>query len=162
MDSLPQRIIEQLDIHLERIERCLGRLPPEALWRRLRDGTNSIGNLCLHLAGNESHYIGRGIGGADYARDRPAEFQTQGGFSAAELAAKLCAARALTRDALAGLSGLSDADLARPLATDHPPGATVLTVLLHVAEHYAYHTGQIVLLTRAFQDGGERVLEWGH
>lgn len=54
--------VEQMDMQLARIEECLERIPADKLWQRPRAGVNSVGNLCLHLAGNESHYVGRGIG----------------------------------------------------------------------------------------------------
>jgi uncharacterized damage-inducible protein DinB len=159
MESFYQQIWDQLEAERQRLERCLGRLSENQVWKRPRPGVNSIGNLCLHLAGNESHYLGRGIGGIPYTRDRSGEFNAEGGFTAAELLEKLAAARRASRTAL---ENLTLADLERPVAADYPPGATVLGVLLHAAEHYAYHTGQVVLLTRILQAGDERVLEWSH
>jgi uncharacterized damage-inducible protein DinB len=152
-------LLAGMDENLARIERCLGRLPDEALWKRPRAGMNSVANLCLHLAGNESHYIGRGVGGTDYVRDRPFEFRADGGVARAEILDRLREARATTRRVV---SGLQPSDLGRRVKSDHPPEPTVLKVILHVAEHYAYHTGQIVLLTRLLQEGEERLLQWGH
>jgi uncharacterized damage-inducible protein DinB len=120
---------------------------------------NSVGNLCLHLAGNESHYLGAVIGGSGYRRDRPAEFTAGGGFDAPALLARLREARASTRAALATLA---PADLDLPVAADHPAAPTARKLILHVATHYAYHSGQIVLLARWLQPGEERILPWGH
>lgn len=157
--GLLDRLLDQLEEERARIERALGRLAEDAIWRRPRAGMSSAGNLCLHLAGNESHYIGHGIGGSGYLRERSREFTTEGGLSRAELIARLRAARETTRGVLAELG---PEDLDRPLAIDYPQGATVLRVLLHVTHHYSYHTGQIVLLARLLQEGEERLLEWGH
>ncbi|MCZ6793740.1 MAG: DUF664 domain-containing protein [Planctomycetota bacterium] len=159
MEPLLAVIVGELDVDLTRIERCLERLPEESVWKRPRDGMNAVGNLCLHLAGNESHYVGHGIGRAEYVRDRPGEFRATGGFSSAQLVEKLREARQLTRETFGKLSA---ADLDRPVEIDHPGDPTVLRLVLHVFEHYAYHTGQIVLLTRWLQASDERVLEWGH
>lgn len=153
-----------LDAQLARIVRCLDRLDADprtrdAIWRRPRAGVNSIGNLCLHLAGNESHYIGHLVGGSDDARDRRGEFEAEGGYSREDLVERLEAARQTTREVFARLDV---DDLERVVASDHPPRPTVGRVALHVVEHYAYHAGQIVLLTRLAQSGDERLLEWGH
>lgn len=143
-----------------RIEKCLDRLSEDDVWKRLRPKMNSVGNLCLHLAGNESHYIGHGIGETGYVRDRPHEFDATGGYSKAELVAKLHAARQST---LRSLDGLTAADLDRALdGLDYPEQPTVLNVVVHVVQHYGYHTGQIVLLTKLLQATDERVLQWGH
>ena len=159
MEPLIAALYDRLELQRERIERCMRRISGDAVWKRPREGVNSIGNLCLHLAGNESHYIGRGIGGADYLRDRHGEFEASGGAGARELVEKLAEARRTTRRVLEDIAA---SDLDRPVDVDYPPSPTALGVLLHVVEHYAYHTGQIVLLTRILQPGGDRVLEWGH
>lgn len=159
MDPLLRELLGQLDFHLGTIERCLRRLPGEAIWRRLRPGTNSVGNLCLHLAGNESHYIGKVLAESGYQRRRSAEFTVEGGKNARELTGALREARVGTRELLARL-GPNDFD--RSVDSNYPENPTVLRVILHVADHYAYHTGQIVHLTRVLQGGEERVLPWGH
>ena len=44
------------------------------LWVVKGEITNSAGNLCLHLLGNVSHFIGHLVGGTGYERDRQEEF----------------------------------------------------------------------------------------
>lgn len=156
---LLNELFEFLEEERLRIGNCLGRLGADALWRTPRPGVNAIGNLCLHLCGNESHYIGHGVGGNEYERDRPAEFAARGGSTASELLVKLRDARESTRRIFAELE---DSDLGGLVDVNHPPQPTVLRVILHVATHYSYHTGQIVHLTRVYQTEDERVLEWGH
>jgi uncharacterized damage-inducible protein DinB len=131
-----------------RIEERLKRLSEEAIWKRPREDMSSIGNLCLHLAGNESHYIGCCIGHSDYERDREAEFATGGGVSRDELLEKLRSARDGTR---AVFQNLSPADMYRSVATGGDEETTVVETLLRIAEHYGYHAGQIVLLTRLYE-----------
>src|SRR5690606_39762533 len=46
----------------------------ENLWKVDGSIANSAGNLCLHLIGNMSHFVGKEIGGFDYTRDRDFEF----------------------------------------------------------------------------------------
>jgi uncharacterized damage-inducible protein DinB len=59
---------------LPKIERCLERLSDEQIWWRPNDQSNSIGNLLLHLCGNARQWIVCGVGGANDARNRDAEF----------------------------------------------------------------------------------------
>jgi uncharacterized damage-inducible protein DinB len=159
MESLLEQLLEQMEEHRNRIERALERVPEEKLWERPRDGLNSVGNLCVHLVGNESHYIGRIVGGTGYERDRPAEFNAESGAPAAQILAALADARATTERIFAELTA---ADFSREVDSNWPPEPTVLRVILHVAQHYAFHTGQIILLARLLQPGSERILDWGH
>ena len=62
-------------------------LPPDALWRRANEQSNSVGNLLLHLAGNVRQWIVGGVGGAPDTRYRAAEFETRTGAEAATLLA---------------------------------------------------------------------------
>jgi len=57
-----------------KIAHCLETLPADALWRRVGDDSNSVGNLLLHLAGNVRQWIVSGVGGAEDHRLRSAEF----------------------------------------------------------------------------------------
>ncbi len=159
MEPILKELLEALEDERRRIDLCLDKLPEDRIWKRPRPGSNSIGNLCLHLAGNESHYVGHCVGGDDYARDRAGEFNAEGGFSAAELSQRLARARATTRRVFEQLSAEG---LSRVVESNHPPDPTALRVILHVTHHYGYHAGQIVLLTRLFQESTDRVLEWGH
>src|ERR1044072_2007919 len=50
----------------------------DALWRTDMALPNSGGNLCLHLCGNLSHFIGATLGGSGYVRNRDLEFSDKG------------------------------------------------------------------------------------
>ncbi|HLU47352.1 MAG TPA: DinB family protein [Planctomycetota bacterium] len=159
MIPLLEELHRELETDRARIESALARLEPTDIWRRPRPSMSSIGNLCLHLAGNESHYIGRLIGKTSYVRRRSEEFTTENGPGREGLIEKLREARATTTRAF---ESLREDDLGRTVESDHPQDPTVLRTIIHVIEHYGYHTGQIVLLTRLFQASDERLLEWGH
>ena len=159
MQTLLHDLFVELERNRARVESSLARLSEETIWRRPRPSMNSVGNLCLHLAGNESHYIGEVVGGVPSGRRRSEEFLAEGGATRDEHIAKLAAARAITHDVFAALG---PEDLDRELESNHPPEPTVRRVILHVTEHYGYHTGQMVLLARLFQAGDGRILEWGH
>lgn len=158
--------LKLLDIELEKIGLALTRLSDEQLWYKLKDGTNSVGNLCLHLAGNEYHSIVSSIGEHPFVRDRSAEFLMENGYTCRELSVRLYSVREKSREVLAALS---EDDLYREVHVYYPPEAGVasytrqmMDFLYHVTTHYAYHTGQIVYITRLLQEQNEHLLKWRH
>lgn len=69
------------------------------------------------------------------------------------------------------LDKLDDSDLARQIempassSTVTPEPAkfqSCLSVILYVVEHYSYHTGQIVYITKLLQNSDEYLLKWRH
>jgi uncharacterized damage-inducible protein DinB len=136
------RKLRQLE---ERIEACLARLSDDQLWSRAGESSNSAGNLCLHLAGNVRQWIIHGIGGAADVRTRDAEFAARGGISRDELLLRL---RETVGEACAILDALPPARLLETI-TPQRHQVTVTEAILHVVEHFAEHTGQIILLTKA-------------
>src|SRR5689334_17203796 len=67
----------------------LNALPPDRLWWRPNQDSNSVGNLLLHLNGNLRQWIVAGVGGETYARHRAEEFAAHEGRPASELLADL-------------------------------------------------------------------------
>jgi uncharacterized damage-inducible protein DinB len=130
-------------------------LPPEAIWWRANDGSNSAGNLLLHLAGNVGQWIVSGVGGAPSARDRAGEFAAQGGPSADALLAEL---ERVLNDADAVLGGLTAANLAST-RTIQGRSLTVFEAVYHVVEHFSLHLGQIVLIAKLHTPGAVRFYE---
>src|SRR5947208_2914503 len=57
-----------------RVERAARSVPRDKLYTKPFAFGNSIGHLVLHLTGNLNHYIGAGIAGTGYVRNRPLEF----------------------------------------------------------------------------------------
>ena len=57
------RLLQQLEV-----------IDDQHLWSVVPGVANSAGNLMLHLNGNLREFVGRQIGGVDYARDRAREF----------------------------------------------------------------------------------------
>ena len=45
------------------IRACIEQLDDEQIWWRPNGGSNSVGNLVLHVRGAVLHYLGRGVGG---------------------------------------------------------------------------------------------------
>lgn len=134
------------DEYLPKLRQCVEALPDDAIWRRANESSNSIGNLLLHLAGNVRQWIVGGVGEQDVERDRAAEFSACDGASGADLIENLGRAVA---EADSVIGALTIDDLERPCLIQERD-TTVLEAIYHVVEHFAMHTGQIVLLTKAY------------
>lgn len=111
-----------------------------SLWRELPGAPNSGGTLVLHLVGNLRHFVGKGLGGTDYVRDREAEFRDRG-HTRDELLEMLDITAREVDSALAIIAP----DL---LGSEHalPAGGWLVRndeLLLHLAAHLAYHLGQL-------------------
>ncbi len=128
---------------------CIYALPEAAIWGRSNPESNSIGNLIIHLAGNVTEWIIGGVGGKSFERTRDQEFAQQTGGSGADLLARL---EAVLREADAVLAEVTEADLERTLVVQGRE-TTVLGAIYHVVEHFAMHTGQIILLTKIYSPG---------
>ena len=135
-----------------KLHACLEALPADALWRQPAPGSNAIGNLLLHLNGNVRQWIISGVGGADDARDRDAEFSAREGAPAAELLAKL---EQTLHQADAVLARLTPDDLLSRRSIQSRD-ISVLEAVYHVTEHFGMHTGQIILLTKMIAPGSLR------
>jgi uncharacterized damage-inducible protein DinB len=132
-----------------RIEDCLAKLTDEQIWIRGSDNENAAGNLVLHLCGNVRQWIGTGVGGAPDIRDRDSEFAARGNRTTAELTELLSKT---IDDALPVLRSLN-ADRLAELITVQGYRVTVLEAVYHVVEHFAEHTGQIILITKLATGG---------
>jgi uncharacterized damage-inducible protein DinB len=142
--------------YLPKIERCLEELSEEAVWWRANPESNSIGNLLLHLAGNVRQWIVSGIGGAPDDRIRQQEFDAQSGITRAELLVRLRQALFEVDDVLAAF------EPSRVLEERQIQGydVVVLEALFHVVEHFAMHTGQIILLTKMLKGADLKFYEF--
>ncbi len=130
--------------NLPHIVKCLQQLSEEEIWWRPNAASNSAGNLVLHLCGNVRQWIISGLGGAPDKRQRDLEFSEQGPIPRRELVTRL---RRTVRDAFRVLVKLSDDSLARKYSVQgyHVTG---MDAVFHVTEHFGYHTGQIVYITK--------------
>lgn len=116
-----------------------------SLWQIAPGVTNAAGTLALHLEGNLREYIGRQLGGIEFARDRPLEFSKRG-VEHEELIAGIEAVRSAV---LRVIEGLSDEQLAA-IYPEQVLGVPITTrqFLIHLSGHLNYHLGQIDYLRR--------------
>ena len=141
---------------LPRIERCLEKLSDDEIWWRPNEGSNSIGNLLLHLSGNVRQWIVGGVGGRPDTRVRQEEFDERRKWPRAELLKRL---KETLAEADAALAAFEPSQL---LESRHIQGndVTALEAIYHVVEHFSMHTGQIILLTKALKSGDLRFYDF--
>jgi uncharacterized damage-inducible protein DinB len=132
------------DDYLRKIVQCLDALDEESVWWRANPESNSIGNLLLHLDGSTRMWVLRVAGGRHVERDRAAEFAARGPLAKSALLARLRSTLAEVDEVLGLLT--DEVMLERRPSTRGE--VTVLWAVLHAVEHFAMHTGQIILITK--------------
>ncbi len=132
-----------------KLRHCINALPRDAVWARPNESSNSIGNLLVHLTGNVTEWILGGVGGRSIKRYRTGEFEQQDGADAAVLLDNL---ERVLQEADTVLAGLTEKDLERSVVIQGRD-TNVLGAVYHVVEHFAMHTGQIVLMTKIYAPG---------
>jgi uncharacterized damage-inducible protein DinB len=131
------------------ITECLDTLDEEQLWWRPNDTSNSVGNLVIHLCGATRHFLGRGVGGSDYVRDRDGEFAERGPIPRAALRTLLDGTVAEADRVIGALTPERLLETTKNIETS----MTVLACLMRMSHHWAYHTGQIVFVTKMLKAG---------
>ncbi len=140
--------IYRIDLSTQRIIKCLQEIDEEETWKSPDDSTNSIGNLILHLCGNIRQYIISGLGGEEDKRIRDEEFSLKNYFSKAVLLNKL---NTTTSEANAIINNCSDHTLSKIYSVQGFE-LSGMGIIIHVTEHYSYHTGQIAFLVKVLKD----------
>ena len=132
-----------------KLRHCVNALPRDAVWARPNESSNSIGNLLVHLTGNVTEWILGGVGGQTISRNRAGEFAQKDGRDGPALLEDL---EAILLKADSVLAGLTDEDLERSIVIQGR-ATNVLGAIYHVVEHFAMHTGQIILMTKTNAPG---------
>jgi len=140
--------IRWLGENIPRIEKCLNVLNEDEVWQRPNESSNSIGNLILHLNGNTTQYIISSLGHNPDNRKRDAEFSAQDGFNKKELFEKISAT---VKKASEVLRNTNEKELLR-MRTVQGFEMSGVDIVVHVTEHFSYHTGQIVFWTKLLKD----------
>jgi uncharacterized damage-inducible protein DinB len=131
--------IFRMEENLRMVKKSLAFLDEADLWKRPNEASNSIGNILLHLCGNIAQYILSGLGETEDIRLRDAEFASEGGYSKADLTKKL---EELLLEVKGVIRGLEESQLTGRYQVQGFD-LTGAGILLHVVEHFSYHTGQI-------------------
>ena len=126
---------------LEKLKEEIGLYRNEAnLWKIEKEIANSAGNLCLHLVGNLSHFIGTVIGKTDYVRNREQEFSKKN-IPRKELVR-------MVEGTIAVLDKVMKTMIDEQLEVEYPllvlkEKTSTGYFLFHLSSHLGYHLGQI-------------------
>jgi len=140
--------LKTIEENTTKINACMQHLNEKEIWFRHNEHVNSVGNIVLHLCGNIRQYIISSLGGALDIRERDLEFSTAGGFTNAELTSKW---KNTIRDAKTIISDATWENLLRRRIVQGMEYSGI-GIVLHVTEHYSYHTGQIIFLTKLYKN----------
>lgn len=148
MEKIKKEFIKDCCRHLneytKRVKICLDLLSEEQVWQKPNEASNSIANLILHLCGNMTQYVLSSLGGKADARERDKEFTAKDGFNKEQLFEKLSA---VVHSVIEEIQ-IHDEDSLLKTRMVQGFEKNGIAIILHITEHYSYHTGQIALLTK--------------
>ena len=146
--ELVSQCILRMSENTTKLTACLEELNEDQIWLRPNDHSNSIGNLILHLCGNITQYIISSLGEAEDLRERDKEFTVRGGLNKQELLYRLQETLAEAYSIMKR-QNLQQLLKIRSVQGFHYSG---IGILIHVTEHYSYHTGQMAFWTKILKD----------
>lgn len=140
--------IHRIDENTKRLMACFEELQESETWTRPNESSNSVGNLILHLCGNIRQYAISSLGNAPDVRERDKEFSARDGYSKNELLQKLIVTLEEAKDVM------KDVSITELLRKRKVQGSTYsgVGIVIHVTEHYSYHTGQIIFWTKTLKN----------
>lgn len=144
-----------LDEYLPKIRLVLAPLTEDDIWWRPVEGSNSIGNLILHIEGNARQWILGGVAGRDNQRDRDGEFAARDGHKKEQLLASLTVS---FREIGSAIMAVTPTQLDEPRVIQGA-NTTIFGAIYHVVEHVSMHTGQIIQLAKWRAPGVVRLYE---
>jgi uncharacterized damage-inducible protein DinB len=127
-----------------RIFKCFSLINDKQLWESPNDKIPCIGNLILHLCGNARQWILSGIGGMPDNRNRPEEFIVHKNIRKADLIFLLenLKVNMISTLKLMNENEIYEKKIIQGFETSN------FSAIIHVIEHFSYHTGQITSLTK--------------
>lgn len=141
--SLGQDLAKIYGRELDRLANVIAAYPTDAgLWSTLGAQKNSPGVLALHTVGGLMAFIGAGLGGSNYVRDRDREFSERD-VPRDEVVRRVRECRDLV---VPILEGLDDAVMGDGYPGNAPPalkGITTQGFLMHLLWHVGWHTGHV-------------------
>ena len=148
IEELKQNALYRIDESTRMIKKSLTDVSEEELWQKPNASLNSIANLILHLCGNISQYAISSLGENEDTRNRDVEFAATNGYTKEELLKKL-------DDVLDSAKRIIfDASTAQLVQKRSVQGFSFsgIGIILHVVEHYSYHTGQIAFWVKQLKN----------
>lgn len=140
--------IHRIDENTPKLIACVHELQEDEIWKRPNLHSNSVGNIILHLCGNIRQYAISSLGNRKDIRERDKEFSADGGYSVSELMKKLTDT---LDEAKSVIQNISAEELLRKRKVQGYTHSGI-GIIIHVTEHYSYHTGQIIFWTKLLKD----------
>ncbi len=139
VSEFTENAIYRLDESTRMVKQALSKIGEEHIWKRPNGISNSIGNLILHLCGNITQYAIASLGEVEDQRERDAEFEAKEGYTKDQLLEKLVATVEKAKETITRTSH-EQWIKKREVQGFNFSG---IGIVMHVVEHYSYHTGQI-------------------
>jgi uncharacterized damage-inducible protein DinB len=150
-NGLEQLLIDQLRLRigtesLQRIRICLNGVSEEVLWKAPNTGITSIGNSVLHCIGNADQWLSSILAGAEQKRDRALEFKKGIECTVTDLLKAIESFELRLNEYVQSLEviNLKSSLIIQGITTNG------VDAIIHVIEHFSYHTGQITLLAKLY------------
>jgi uncharacterized damage-inducible protein DinB len=151
-NSLMKEFIEQSIYRIEkntpRIIQCLEEMDEIEFWKSPNDHSNSVANLLLHLCGNIRQYVISALGASEDTRERDKEFSTKTGHTKSTLLNELIN----TISEAVGIIETMDEQRLTKIYSVQGTHLSGIGIIIHVTEHYSYHTGQIAFWTKQMRN----------
>ena len=143
-----EQSLKSIDENTSKIKACMKQLDEKDIWFRHNEHVNSVGNILLHLCGNIRQWIISSLGRVPDVRERDLEFSTMGGFTKEELIIRW---QDTMHEAVTVITHSSLENLLRDRVVQGSKHSGI-GIIVHVTEHYSYHTGQIIFLTKLYKN----------
>lgn len=139
LKEFTQQAVYRITENTKRIVKCLEEIDETEVWQRPNENSNAIGNIILHLCGNIRQYAISSLGKKEDIRVRDKEFSAKDGFSKKELSIRL---ESTIDEAIVIIKNLDEPALIKSYFVQGFK-LSGIGIIVHVTEHYSYHTGQI-------------------
>ncbi len=140
--------IYRIDENTQKLTTCVQELEESEIWKRPNPHSNSVGNIILHLCGNIRQYAISSLGNTKDVRERNKEFSADGGYSREELLKKLTDT---IDEAKNIIQNITEEELLRKRQVQGFTHSGI-GIIIHITEHYSYHTGQVIFWTKLLKD----------
>jgi len=148
VEEVKNNAIYRIEENSRMLTIALQDIEEELVWKRPNGSSNSIGNQLLHLCGNITQYAIAALGGKEDIREREVEFSTIEGYSKKELLHKLEKVVSEAKEIIVNIS-IENLLKKREVQGFNFSG---IGIIMHVVEHYSYHTGQIAFWVKQLKN----------
>src|SRR5450631_3318420 len=143
-----QQSVYRIKGNTKRIIKCFQEIDETEIWQRPNENSNSIGNIIFHLCGNIRQYAISSLSEIEDVRVRDKEFSAQKSFNKNELLAKL---KDTVDEAIEIIENLDESELIK-IYSVQGFNLSGIGIIIHVTEHYSYHTGQIAFWVKLLKN----------